>query len=93
MNIADMIAQAYEDGYEAGLADGKPKWIPVAVKMPPPCTYDQHETGWVLVLSPGGCIDIANYCGYTGMWHGEFEVYDNVIAWMPLPEPPKEETP
>lgn len=98
-NTVKSFEAGWNIGYMRGLEDGKaianPKWIPVEEKLPPKCTYIPEHTEYVLVFRNGGDIDLAYYSDYTDMWHGNFETYDHVIAWMPLPEPykPKEETP
>lgn len=69
-------------------------WILIYEKFPPKCSYFPEHTEDVLVLLMDGSIDVAYYSEYTDMWYGEFETYDHVIAWMPLPESykPNEET-
>ena len=95
----NLIAARYElsGEYEKGLHEaweivtsetGAPTvntWIPVKERLP-------EEDTWVFItfvdeLSSG--ISIAYYNGNS--WHGNIEKYDTVIAWMPLPEPYKEE--
>ena len=56
-----------------------PKWIPVEERLP-------ENNTWVLAHSKykGHVVD---YVDINGLWS-----YGNVTHWMPLPEPPKEET-
>ena len=84
MNNHEATEIAYKNGYEAG----KPKWIPIAERLP-------EEWVDVLVLSRYGFCEVAVYLGIPGKWriawnHDLFEV-DSITHWMPLPEPPKED--
>lgn len=63
-----------------GLPSAQPeqRWIPVTEKLPDPLQE-------VLVTSTRGYV-------YTSrIVHGDFEYGGNVIAWMPLPEPYKDD--
>ena len=63
----------------------KPRWIPVAERLP----EDRVE---VLVSSGmfAPLIEVAFYAGlFYPAWDGETEIAA-VTHWMPLPEPPKE---
>jgi hypothetical protein len=87
MNIHDATEEAYKRGKE----DGKPKWIPVAERLP-------EEFASTIVYRKGnfgGHFSMLRYSHALG-WHfydsewGDTTV-DDVTHWMPLPEPPKEE--
>lgn len=93
MREMDMTEQAYRNGYAAGLADGKPKWIPVNEHQP----EDDQPTS---VKDPIHAIATIKYKGgYTTreairMFTASRWVWWNylgceVVAWMPLPEPPE----
>lgn len=69
----------------------KTNWIPTSERLP-------EESGKVLVCLAYGCINVVNY----SVKHRKFNNYDdcpefptrafeNVVAWMPLPEPYKED--
>lgn len=58
------------------------RWIPVTEVMP-----DEHNR--VLILTDDGTIFIGDHNEY---WEDDYEFeIDDVIAWMPLPEPYKGE--
>ena len=60
------------------------QWIDVNDRLP-------EDSEDVLICSQWGTIDIGWYC--KGEWVSEHITYDydNIIAWMPLPEPYKKE--
>lgn len=57
----------------------KPRWIPVTERLP-------EKNTWVLAYCKykGHVVD---YMDINGLWS-----YGNITHWMPLPEPPKEDT-
>lgn len=86
------IIGAYLDGYEKGKAD-QPHWIPCSERLP-------DDDVQVLCTDSEGFVYIASHCDYdiiekTKCWcdvHYRSLPEDGIIAWMPLPEPYKEET-
>lgn len=62
-----------------------PKWIPVTERLP-------EEEKVVLCHCRANIIETLAY--YDGLWQGYNGSYMKSFAthWMPLPEPPKEET-
>ena len=82
---AQIIAMAAED---------KPRWIPVTEALPEEykdvlCYYEYFRFGEY------NCMFRTIDRGYygNGRWGGEAGqgIRNKVLAWMPLPEPPKEE--
>lgn len=88
--------------YEKALRDlvkqvEQPHWIPVTERLP-------NCNGCYLVWRPhffGGEIGMPSICYFDGTntWHDSYGVdftrilhSEDVTHWMPLPEPPKEET-
>jgi hypothetical protein len=82
--------QAYKNGYKQGKQDAV-KWIPVSEPPKEPGIYQVfgYDKDWEK----------------TKVWYGQFSGYDwfvyniygdgmrfDVTHWMPLPQPPKEET-
>ncbi len=64
------------------LPSAQPQWISVTEAMP-----DEHNR--VLILTDDGTIFIGDHNEY---WEDDYEFeIDDVIAWMPLPEPYKGE--
>ena len=62
----------------AKLPSAQPRWISVTEAMP-----DEHNR--VLILTDDGTIFIGDHNEY---WEDDYEFeIDDVIAWMPLPEP------
>lgn len=62
-------------------------WIPVNEELP-----EEHKE--VLTCGLGGYIEIQSFeDSYGGYWEnqkGDWSDLDEIIAWMPLPEPYKE---
>ena len=89
----------YNNGYEDGLVDGKPKWISVEDRLPEKGDSYlvvvkekyPHEAKWNVH------VDVAsNYGHYIDDYWDTFNDWDegqevHITHWMPLPEPPKEE--
>ena len=62
-----------------------PRWISAAERLP-------EDGQWVLVWGHGQHIPIMMF-RESGAWiDDQFEFHSNVTHWMPLPEPPKEES-
>lgn len=95
MNEHDIAEVAFNNGYEKGYADAKPKWIPVTERLPKPmvdvlCWYEYFRYGnYNRMYQTYG---IGHYFR-DGLWGGEVSNGQNakVLAWIPLPEPPKGE--
>lgn len=71
--------EAFEKGYQAGLAKQKPKWIDVLEQCP------EHEVD-VLVKTDHGEILVAGI--FNDRWQGaesEDDLRRPVVTWMPLP--------
>ena len=91
MDIGKDLQHAYGDGYEQGKQDAM-TWIPVTERLP------DSDTEYVLCCgSKGGMFvgwaaikayDGSGKCmGFQNSGKGR-----NFTHWMPLPEPPEEET-
>ena len=84
----------------ASIIENQPKigeWIPVSERLPEMHREDMEAEGeYYMISNPvivtdGQQIYIAEYeedMDYRYGWHSfDGEDYDNIIAWMPLPEP------
>lgn len=97
MEAADAIEKLQEDSVPIGDMEmilsemAKPRWIPVTEQLPNPKDL-------VLVCNEFGGVHYgyfeSNKQWYTANnWLADaWTVMSNVTHWMPLPEPPKEET-
>ena len=64
----------------------KPRWIPVAERLP-------EKRKWVLCKCQANIVDVLRF--ENAEWYHDpthVYMYEFVTHWMPLPEPPKEET-
>ena len=84
MKTYEATERAYRNGYEKGLEDGKPKWIPVTERLPDESIPSQHYLCWYK-----GRVRILKYWRTRKRFESNGRVA-NVTHWMPLPEPPKE---
>ena len=98
-NLVGMIEDS-ENKYDDALKMGRDAlksggWIPVTERLPTYCEtflVTRKKLGWATEINYG----IPAYQDEVG-WYGvssEYDDYyvDDVIAWMPLPEPYKERT-
>ena len=86
MNEHDIAEVAFNNGYEKGYADGKPKWISVDERLP----EKFHNVLTARKCGDWFSIDIEGILA-TGKWSGDIFTDNDVTHWMPLPEPPKGE--
>ena len=88
--VGDDLLQAYEQGLE----DGKPKWIPVNEKLPTARkkVLVAYKNGVTIAERNGYLVDPKTVNTYWRGVHGSKHQLTSVTHWMPLPEPPKEET-
>lgn len=73
--------------FKCDVCPHKQKWIPVREKMP-------KDWEKVLICQESGEVNTGAYSEKNGIWlKGDFNSVggSDVIAWMPLPEPYKEE--
>ena len=76
------LEKAYHDGYYDALKLKEIRWIPVSEKLPEIHNYSEK---YLVTLKRGG-VYIATFteCNGKHWW-----TYNDVEAWMPLPEPYK----
>lgn len=88
--VNDAHNEGFDVGYWAGRRDYEPKWIPVTERLPEPfvsvLVYMPLEAPFETVRE--------GFLTKSGFWHAALfdSVSNEVTYWMPLPEPPKEET-
>lgn len=89
-DIGNDLKMAFEDGYRAGLEAAQPKWISVDERLP------GYNAGMHFIVSrDDGTVGKGRFEVSNGRWYeltteGLWEI--EVTHWMPLPEPPKEDT-
>lgn len=77
--------KGFEEGYCKGKKDAVPKWTPVSEVLP-----EENKEVLVTAVFSNGEKEVGRLSLVKGKWTNDFFNYD-VIAWMPLPEPFKEE--
>lgn len=80
--FSDGFSAGYVAGYRAGKDRYKTKWIPVTERLPEYSCQTLVTTKWDTEYS----VEYGFYWGENNKWG---VVNNNVIAWMPLPEPYK----
>lgn len=82
----------YQSGYQQGVKDGQPKWIPCSERLPNTIGIYSVTRG----MSDGfEYRNITDACYFDGLntWHDDTRVNHerkylaDVLAWMPLPDP------
>ena len=75
--------KSYREGYQAGFKDAQSeqRWIPCSERLP--------EHGYWLWSAKGGEVQKDFY--WDGHWENAEKYGYEVMAWMPLPEPYREE--
>lgn len=71
------------------------KWIPVTERLPEPNAVDEYGfvKGYLVKTDRHVMMHTARYTGEWWILWGETKVIAGTVThWMPLPEPPKEET-
>ena len=74
--LCEQAADALEE-----LEKQVPKWIPVTERLP--------EYGQRVIAHSGGVV--AHTVHFCYFWNKDYDSWQRVTHWMPLPEPPKEE--
>ena len=87
--------RAMKWAFDAERAEAKLRWIPVTERLPEiDMSYPHHED--YLVQYDSGDMDVASWSNVNRLWtdhvtepHWNCVQFAEVIAWMPLPEPPE----
>lgn len=88
----ELNTQLYTDGFVDGYAQckkDKAQWIPCSERLPEEDTYVLATTAWGEITMAEKLSDIAWFI-YEGNANA---TSDDIVAWMPLPEPYKGEQP
>lgn len=82
----EKLSRYVDSANEANIAlyGALPRWIPVTERLP--------EHGWHLAYGPTIKMEVLHFHSAEEVWSSERYYNIEVTHWMPLPEPPKEET-
>ena len=81
---------------DAPTIDPEPKWIPVSERLPKPNALEGKVRKYYLVQNKFGDMMVACFVGTSNgktWWeqmYAHAPIKDDIVAWMPLPEPYKE---
>lgn len=92
-NIAEM---SYNNGYAKGCEDSKPKWIPVAERLPednlPRFSTVKQIKVLTALISDNGVRTVRSQMRYKDTWYDRWEwkySASKITHWMEPPEPPE----
>ena len=91
IELLDMITDNMNYLYKTEV----PKWISVTERLPEPNAVDEYgfAKGYLVKTDRHVMIHTARYTGeWWILWGYHKVITDNVTHWMPLPEPPKEDS-
>ena len=97
-NNASKMLDIAQDIYNTAFVRGRnsmtweqTRWIPTSEKLPQPNEYEGNVCKYYLVQDDTGDMYVANYTRKG--WHPIDTLFflNEVVAWMPLPEPYKTE--
>ena len=78
------------DVYKAGVIPF-PKWIPVSERLPEANEKEENDFIKAYLVQDARWMDVARWDGEYWIAWGYGTVLKDVIAWMPLPKPYREE--
>ncbi len=90
IDAADMLKAC--TAIRKGDVFSKGRWIPVSERMPKADEYVGDVAKYYLVQNEYGDMLVARYT-YSEYWEQIYQLQpigDEIVAWMPLPEPYKE---
>lgn len=88
----DEVREAFDMAIEA-LAIDPVKWIPCSERLPEPNSAYEAEPVYYLVQNEYDDAMVATFVKFPGgarIWrqtHQDGAIMDDIVAWMPLPEP------
>ena len=89
--VVDILNLMYEVAIK--VLNQEPKWIPVSERLPKAGEYVGDVDKYYLVQNEYGDMMVARYT-HSEYWEQIYQVNpiaDEIVAWMPLPEPYKGE--
>lgn len=92
LDINKMMKGFIDTATKQGLFVGR--WIPVSERLPKPGEYEGDVDKYYLVQNEYGDMMVARYT-HSEYWEQIFQtkpIADEIVAWMPLPEPYKTES-
>lgn len=93
INIICEMAKLYLDGVKPTVERPHGEWIPCSERLPKAGEYVGNVAKYYLVQNEYGDMLVARYT-HSGDWEQiyQLKLYDDeIVAWMPLPEPYKKE--
>ncbi len=97
MTEKEAYGHAYQNGYQKGLEDGKPKWIPVTERLPEDDLPKNTKKRMIrcLVYTDKGTVKPCvrqrweHFDGQLVPWQWSKDLYAKPTHWMYYPQPPK----
>ena len=80
------LQRAYDEGYKDGKRDAASPWHRVEEELPNDGEWAIFTNGKVVTVERFK-VDAYNHFSPASQWFD----FEDAIAWMPLPEPPKED--
>lgn len=84
----------YVEGQGCEFFDNGNRWIPVSERLPIAGEYDEDVAKYYLVQNEYGDMLVARYT-HSEYWEQIYQmkpIADEIVAWMPLPEPYRAES-
>lgn len=92
--IEELSAKLQSANMERSIQYYNGGWIPVSYRLPEPGEYVEGVAKYYLVQNKYGDMLVARYT-HSGHWEQIYQlepIEDEIVAWMPLPEPYKVES-
>jgi len=93
VDVIDEFMKIVEQLPSVAIPSAEPKWIPVSERSPKAGEYVGDVDKYYLVQNEYGDMLVARYT-HSEYWEQMYQlkpISDEIVAWMPLPEPYREE--